>query len=78
MFSDDTVSDITNHPIPNFMFNDGFNTLTFTNILSYRQDQTPIINTVTNPTGDVYGGYNITLAGSYLNIGTPSIKIDGV
>lgn len=28
--------------------------------------------------GDVFGGYDITLTGSYLNFDTPSIVIDGI
>ena len=57
---------------------DGFNTVSLTSILEYRKDKTPVVDNVMNPTGDVFGGYNITLSGSYLDIGTPSVMIDNV
>ena len=35
------------------------------------------MNTLSTKRGDVFGGYNLTLYGSYLDIGTPSVTIDG-
>lgn len=63
---------------PSAEFNDGFNTFTFSNAIEYRQDGTPIITSVTPANGDVFGGYNITIGGSYLDIGAVSVMIDGV
>jgi hypothetical protein len=35
--------------------------------------------TAINPIrGDVFGGYDITLTGEFLNLGTPTVVIDGV
>ena len=36
-----------------------------------------MVNTLSTKRGDVFGGYNLTLYGSHLDIGTPSITIDG-
>ena len=76
--NDATVSSISMHTWPSVEFDDGFNTFTFNNVIEYRQDKTPIIDTVTPSTGDVFGGYTITLAGSYLDIGSASVIIDGI
>ena len=76
--NDATVSDIINYTWQTTTFTDGYNTFTFDDSIEYRKDQTPVIETISPSTGDVFGGYNITLSGSYLDIGTPSIFIDGV
>ena len=59
-------------------YNDGFNTQTFTNGIEFRQDKTPIVTSVAPRYGNISGGYDITLTGTNLNAGTPSITIDGV
>lgn len=53
-------------------FSDGINTQTFLGAVDYKLDTTPIISSVTPPNGNVFGGYNITLTGSYLSLGTPA------
>ena len=77
LFSDDVVSDISNHTVSP-VFDDGHNTYSFTNAIEYRQDKTPIIDDVGPSTGNVFGGYNITLTGSFLDIGTAKVTIDGI
>lgn len=57
---------------------DGFNTFNFANAVTYATTATPIVDTITPPTGTIYGGTTITFTGSYLNIGTPSVIIDGI
>jgi hypothetical protein len=37
-----------------------------------------LVNTLSQPNGDVFGGYSLTLNGNYLNFSTPSIIIDGI
>ena len=69
--TDASVPDITSFTWPTTTFSDGFNTFTFNNAIEYREDKTPIVDTISPSTGDVFGGYNITLTGSYLDIGTP-------
>ena len=39
---------------------------------------TPIVRTVSPSYGDVFGGYDITLQGDNLNVGSPAILIDGI
>ena len=46
-------------------------------MVEYREDQTPLVNTVSLKNGDVFGGYSLTLTGNYLNLNTPTISIDG-
>ena len=57
---------------------DGFNSKTFTNGVEYRQDMTPIVNTVNPRFGDIAGGYTLTLNGVNLNVGSPVVVIDGI
>ena len=59
-------------------FDDGLNTQTFTGAVEYREDHTPIITSVTPDKGDVFGGYDITLTGVYLDVGTPTVNVDGI
>lgn len=61
----------------NLVYQDGANTFTYNNLIEYRQDRTPIVQTLSQTTGDVFGGYLITLNGNYLNFDTPSVIIDG-
>lgn len=37
---------------------------------------TPIINSINPKTGNIYGGYNITITG--INLGNMDIYIDGI
>lgn len=60
------------------IYNDGFNTFTVANGVEYRQDQTPIVNSVSPRYGDIAGGYTLTLTGINLDIGSADIKVDGV
>lgn len=57
---------------------DGFNTKTFTGYVDYQNVKTPTVNTVSPRFGDAAGGYTLTLTGTNLDAGTPSISIDGV
>jgi hypothetical protein len=59
-------------------FDDGLTQQTFTGALDFRQDTTPVIKTSTPDKGDVFGNYDITLTGLYLNVGTPSVNVDGI
>lgn len=59
-------------------YEDGANTFVLANSIEFRQDHTPVVNSLSSSSGDVFGGYNITLSGSYLNFDTPSIIIDGI
>jgi hypothetical protein len=45
--------------------------------VEFRQDRTPVVDALSRTTGDVFGGYNLTLTGSYLNFSTPAVSIDG-
>lgn len=72
-----TVSSITSF-VSDVYFDDGLNNQTFTGAVEYREDHTPIISTVSPDKGDVFGGYNITLTGVYLDVGTPTVNIDGI
>ena len=72
-----TVASITSFP-SDMYFDDGLTQQTFTSALEYRQDNTPIITGVTPDNGDVFGGYNITLTGVYLNVATPTVNVDGI
>lgn len=60
------------------LFNDGLNTKTFTSALEYRNDKTPVVKNVSPKNGDVYGGYDITITGDYLNLDTPIVNIDNI
>jgi len=60
------------------VYNDGANTFTLFNQIEFRQDHTPVVNTLSKLNGDVFGGYSLTLNGNYLNFDTPSIVIDGI
>jgi hypothetical protein len=46
-------------------------------VVEYRVDATPVVSDVSPKTGDVFGGYNITITGQYLDIGTAKVMIDG-
>ena len=61
--NDATVSSISSYTWATTTFNDGYNTFDFTDVIEYRQDKTPIIDTVSPANGDVFGGYEITLTG---------------
>lgn len=57
---------------------DGANSKTFSNVIEFRQDQTPIVQSVVPPYGDIFGGYTITISGSNLGFAPATILIDGV
>lgn len=52
--------------------------LVFNGALSYRSDKTPKVTSVSQKNGDVFGGYNLTITGVNLNLGTPTVVIDGI
>jgi hypothetical protein len=59
-------------------FDDGLNTQTFTGAVEYREDHSSIITAVTPDKGDVFGGYDITLTGLYLDLDVPAVNVDGI
>lgn len=71
------VASVTSFP-SDVYFDDGLTNQTFSAALEYREDHTPIITAVSPDKGDVFGGYNITLTGVYLNVGTPTVNVDGI
>ena len=75
------MSDISIPSLASFtsdvVYNDGANTFTYAGGVEFREDRTPLVQTLSQTTGDVFGGYDITLNGQYLDIGTPHILIDG-
>lgn len=58
-------------------YQDGVNTFTYTNAVEFREDHTPIVGMLSRTTGDVFGGYNLTLNGDNLNFEVPTVTIDG-
>lgn len=64
--------------LSNITFYDGLNTITFENALEYKRDHTPIISNISPDKGDVFGGYDITLTGEYLDVGTPTVIVDSI
>jgi len=56
--------------VSDVVYYDGFNTITYTGVISYKQSMTPIIDTVNPIYGDIYGNYTLTLTGSNLNFDT--------
>jgi hypothetical protein len=76
LLSNNNPGSLTNN-FATLVYQDGTNTFTYNNLIEYRQDRTPIVHNLSQPTGDVFGGYLITLNGNNLNFGTPSVLIDG-
>lgn len=60
------------------VYEDGSNSQTFAGAVEYRQDQTPIVTSVSPRYGNIGGGYTLTISGSYLDIASATIIIDGV
>ena len=62
------------------IYHDGFNSLNIPDTtIEFRSDSTPVVNSVSPPFGDIFGGYTITLSGDNLNINSQAeVKIDGV
>lgn len=77
LYPEGTIADINSFEPSNVTFTDGYNSQTFSNVIEYRVDATPVVSDVSNKTGDVFGGYNITITGQYLDIGTAKVMIDG-
>lgn len=77
MYNSLTVSNIASFSTP-ITFNDGYNTYTFNNAVTYSSSMTPVVDTVSPNNGTIYGGTTITITGSYLNIGTPVVLIDSI
>lgn len=72
-----TIASIASFP-SDAAFDDGVTQQTFAGAVEYREDHTPLITAVSPDKGDVFGGYDITLTGLYLNVGTPVVTIDGI
>lgn len=60
------------------IYNDGFNTQTFGGKIEYKQINTPTVNSVVPPYGDIFGNYTITILGTNLNDATAVILIDDI
>ncbi len=60
----------TDSVMSNVTFEDGIsaNFNVFQNAVEYKKTTTPIVTGVSPDKGDVFGGYNITIAGAYLNL----------
>lgn len=72
-----TINSVESHQA-DIVIDDGHNSYFFEDMVNYGKQYTPVISEVTPATGDVFGGYDITLKGSNLDIGVPSVVIDGV
>lgn len=75
--SSKVFSDFTTNP-SQIIYEDGGNTFTLANSIEFREDRTPIVNTLSKLNGDVFGGYDLTLTGINLNFATPTVTIDGI
>ena len=75
--SDETVSDITSHTM-DAVIDDGHNTFTLTSVIEYRQDKTPVIDSLSQQTGSIYGSETLTMTGTNLDIGVASVLIDQI
>jgi len=62
----------------NLTYVDGLNNKTFVNAVEFRKDKTSTVNTVLPRYGDIFGGYEITLTGTNLDVGIPYIAIDSI
>lgn len=71
------VIDVTSF-VSDLIFDDGLTTQTFANAVDYRKDKTPIVTSVSPKNGDVFGGYNITITGTYFDLSTPTVHIDSI
>lgn len=77
IMSSATVSSVSNFP-SDIIFDDGVNKQTFAGAVEYKEAYTPIITAVSPDKWDVFGNKNITLTGIYLDIGIPTIDVDGI
>lgn len=53
------------------IYNDGFNTVPFTNSVVYMQSYTSVVTSISPPYGDIFGGYLLTITGTNLNVDVP-------
>lgn len=60
------------------VYEDGANRFTYTGGVEFREDHTGIVSALSSTTGDVFGGYDLTITGTYLNFDTPTVTIDGI
>lgn len=63
--------------LSNVIYNDGFNTQTFTNKVEYKTINTPTVLSVNPPYGDIFGGYLLTITGTNFDASI-TVVIDGV
>lgn len=70
-------TDHTSNP-SQITYEDGGNFFTLSNTIEFREDRTPIVNTLSRLNGDVFGTYSLTLTGVNLNFATPTVTIDGI
>lgn len=72
------MSNIDSFTMPTVTYDDGYNTVDFSSLVEYRKDHTPIVSSLSIANGDVYGGYDLTISGEYLDIGDAEVMIDGI
>lgn len=77
LYNDLTIADVTDFTT-GLTFNDGFHSLPFAGVLSYKEVETPIVESVSPNTGTIYGGTLLNITGANFDIGIPEVIIDGV
>lgn len=69
---------ISNNIQPQVTFYDGNNTVDLTGSIKFDFDRTPTIERLSQTTGDLEGGYNLTLYGRNLDLGEVKVGIDSI
>lgn len=75
--TDISLSSLTSNTAQ-IIYEDGANSFALASNIEFRLDHTPIVQSINKINGDVFGGYDITLTGSYFSFDTPSVVIDGI
>jgi hypothetical protein len=77
VYSNTAIANLTSQ-LSNIVYEDGFNTVPFTNAVNYTSVSTAVVNTIDPQYGDVFGGYTVSFIGENLNSDTAVITIDGI
>ena len=75
--SDVSVADITSFTT-SAEVTDGLNSYPLTNVIEYRQDKTPVVESLNMRTGSIYGSETLEITGVNLNLGTAEVIIDAI
>ena len=67
---------ISNNIQPQVTFYDGNNTVDLPGSIKFDFDRTPTVERLSQTTGDLEGGYNLTLYGRNLDLGQLKVGID--